>query len=385
MTIIRNFIRYFIQLYLNGIIFILFILGYCFLNLLRIFRIMKKSLFFILPVVILALLLTPVYLLFNYFMAPFGNERQQIVEYVIIPKTSLQDAAQFLEKERVIRSAKALRIWMRFNKTERKMRAGLAIFNRGDGIKTAATRLLFAKPIEISVMVPEGLTIDQTAQHIARSYPVDTAKFVALCHDSAFIASCGIQAPSLEGYLFPSTYRLPEKASAEEIIKRMTAQHSAVWSQITVQPELAAKLSHHQIVTMASIVEREATLNSEQPRISGVFHNRLRLGYPLGADPTVRYALKKFSGALRVSELNSNSPYNTRKFPGLPPGPICSPGKGALEAAANPLATKDMYFVAKWDGSGEHDFSVTNAEHDRKKIAIRNYNEMRKRKASREK
>lgn len=265
------------------------------------------------------------------------------------------------------------------------MRAGLAIFNRGDGIKTAATRLLFAKPIEISIMIPEGLTIDQTAQHIARSCPLDTAKFAALCHDSAFIASCGIQATSLEGYLFPSTYRLPEKAPVEEIIKRMTAQHNAVWSQITVQQELAAKLSHHQIVTMASIVEREATLHSEQPRISGVFHNRLRLGYPLGADPTVRYALKKFSGALRVSELNSNSPYNTRKFPGLPPGPICSPGKGALEAAANPLVTKDMYFVAKWDGSGEHDFSVTNAEHDRKKIAIRNYNELRKRKASREK
>jgi UPF0755 protein len=108
-----------------------------------------------------------------------------------------------------------------------------------------------------------------------------------------------------------------------------------------------------------------------------VFHNRLRLGYPLGADPTVRYALKKFSGDLRVSELNSPSPYNTRRFPGLPPGPICSPGKGALIAAAAPLETKDLYFVARWDGSGTHDFSATNAEHERKKIDIRKRNLLR--------
>ena len=157
----------------------------------------------------------------------------------------------------------------------------------------------------------------------------------------------------------------------------MVQKHLSTWSTIEVQSELKQKYSHHQLVTLASIIEREATLFSEQPLISGVFHNRLRKGYPLGADPTVRFALKKFGGPLRVSELNCPSPYNTRRFSGLPPGPICSPGKGALTAAAQPFKTKNLYFVAKWDGSGEHDFSVTNAEHERKKREIRRRNRLR--------
>jgi UPF0755 protein len=133
-------------------------------------------------------------------------------------------------------------------------------------------------------------------------------------------------------------------------------------------------LTPRQVVILASIVEKEATLDEERGRIAGVFHNRLRLGYPLGADPTVRYALRKFSGPLRVSELNSRHPYNTRVHRGLPPGPICSPGLGSLEAAACPAETKDLYFVARWDGSGGHDFSRTLAEHERKKRLIRRQN-----------
>ena len=178
------------------------------------------------------------------------------------------------------------------------------------------------------------------------------------------------------GYHFPETYRFPEKVTEKALVERMVQSHLKLWKNITV-PDSLKKYSHHEFITLASIVEREATLLSELTRISGVFHNRLRRGYPLGADPTVRFALKKFGGPLRVSELNCNSPYNTRRFPGLPPGPICSPGAGAIKAAVNPMTTRDLYFVAKWDGSGEHDFSETNAEHDRKKHAIRRRNKKR--------
>jgi UPF0755 protein len=317
-------------------------------------------------------------------MRPFGNDHQP-VEYIIAPKTKLHEVAFFLKSHHVIKSEKALIAWIRLKKMERKIQSGLYVFERGDGILNAGQRLLLAKPIEISIMIPEGLTVEQTARHISRTLTIDTTKFIAYCYDAAFIATCKITAPTLEGYLFPDTYRLPEKVTVEEIIRRMTAKHLETWLKISLRPEIARHYSHHQIVTLASIVEREATLFKEQPHISGVFHNRLRLGYPLGADPTVRFALKKFGGQLRVSELNSNSPYNTRKFAGLPPGPICSPGKWALEAAGNPLETKDLYFVAKWDGSGEHDFSVTNAEHDRKKNDIRYKNQLRlKRKAIRD-
>ena len=124
-------------------------------------------------------------------------------------------------------------------------------------------------------------------------------------------------------------------------------------------------------VTLASIVEKEAEVAAERPRIAGVFINRLEKRMPLGADPTVRYIFRKFDGPLLASELNAASPYNTRKYAGLPPGPICSPGLASLKATVSPLKTNELYFVAKWDGSGEHEFSVTNEEHGRKKIAIR--------------
>jgi len=148
-------------------------------------------------------------------------------------------------------------------------------------------------------------------------------------------------------------------------------------SGVVWDDNIKAKYSLHEVLTLASIVEKEATLASERGRIAGVFHNRLKKGWPLGADPTVRYIFRKFDGPLYVSELNSDSPYNTRRFAGLPPGPICSPGLGAIQAGAKPDSTDDMFFVALWDGSGAHDFSVTNAEHDRKKLKIREENELR--------
>ncbi|MBN1757784.1 MAG: endolytic transglycosylase MltG [Chitinispirillaceae bacterium] len=306
------------------------------------------------------------------------------VEVIIEQNMSLYEVATILKKRGVIRSPRALIAWMRFKKTERSIQAGLVTLHQGDGAIRAADKLLHATPLEISIMVPEGLTIEQTAYHIRRSIPIDTTRFIAICYDSTFIAGFSFGVPSLEGYLFPDTYRLPKDFTERDLIKRMVANHQKTWQSIEIDEDIAKKFTHHQLVTLASIVEREATLIAEQPRISGVFHNRLRLGDPLGADPTVRFALKRFGGPLRVSELNCNSPYNTRRFPGLPPGPICSPGKGALAAAAKPLATDELFFVAKWDGSGEHDFSVTNAEHDRKKLEIRRRNNRRlKRKGKR--
>ena len=378
--------RYFIQLGMNGIIFILFIAGYVLYGILRFIRlIQRKTRFFVFTIIAVltgsALLTGRVFLLAFLMANPTAS-----VEIIIEPKMTLHEVAAILKQRNVIRSSRALVAWMRFRKNERSVQAGLVTFREGDGAIRAGKKLLHAAPLEISVMIPEGLTIEQTAQHILRTVPIDTSRFIALCYDSAFIGTLQVKAASLEGYLFPDTYRLPRTFTEADLIKKMVANHRNTWESIAKAPDIARKFSPCQLVTLASIVEREATLLSEQPRISGVFHNRLRLGYPLGADPTVRFALKKFGGPLRVSELNCNSPYNTRRFPGLPPGPICSPGKGALASAAQPLETKELYFVAKWDGSGEHDFSVTNAEHDRKKMDIRKRNNRRlQRKASREK
>lgn len=363
------------SLWLLGIIFLLAAAGYILYSLIWVIRLMQtkiKLFLFFLGVCCLILGVGAVYYLF------FPLESEDSVELLIPENASLYAVADSLVNRKVITNKKAFLFWLRISGIERKVQAGKVSFIKGEGALRAAEKLLNAVPVEILITIPEGLTIHQIARYVAEQTDIDTAEFIELCHDTAFIHSQNIDALSLEGYLFPDTYRLGQKENAYEIIKKMIFQFEKVYNELQIDEKIGSKYSRHELITLASIVEKEATLASERARIAGVFHNRLRLGYPLGADPTVRYVLRKFSGPLRVSELNSSSPYNTRKYSGLPPGPICSPGKGALQAAVAPMDTKELYFVAKWDGTGAHDFSLTNEEHTRKKLAIRRQNKLRK-------
>ncbi|MCL2183716.1 MAG: endolytic transglycosylase MltG [Chitinispirillia bacterium] len=310
---------------------------------------------------------------FNHYLMPMKSEAERVAVPVMVERgTSAQAVANILEEREVVRSSKALYLWMRHKKTTDKVQAGRFTFVKGEGAIAAAERLLKAEVDDKAMIILEGLAMEQIAGRVAAQTGVDSAEFVRLCNDANFIATLGIESPpTLEGYLFPDTYRLPENSTEATIIRRMVARFNEALATVEWSPAIKEKYGRHQVLTLASIVEKEATLPSERGKIAGVFHNRLRLGWPLGADPTVRYIYRKFSGPLRVSELNSSSPYNTRRFAGLPPGPICSPGLGAIKASANPETTDAMFFVAFRDGSGAHDFSVTNAEHDRKKNAIR--------------
>jgi UPF0755 protein len=308
---------------------------------------------------------------FNHYLMPMSPPGVEPVQLVIERGTSAQAVADMLETHGVVRSSRALFLWMRYTKVTGGIQAGRHNFLAGEGAVSAARKLMRAETIDQTMTVLEGLTMEQIAGRVAAQVGVDSAEFVRLCNDTAFIASLGINAPTLEGYLFPDTYRLPENNTEASIIRRMVARFNEAAARIEWNPAIKEKYTLHQILIVASIVEKEATLASERGKIAGVFHNRLRLGWPLGADPTVRYIFRKFSGPLRVSELQSPSPYNTRRFAGLPPGPICSPGFGAIQASANPENTDAMFFVAYRDGSGAHHFSLTNAEHDRKKMAIR--------------
>jgi len=285
--------------------------------------------------------------------------------------------AHQLEKQRVIPSAKAFLLWLKITGKDKNIHAGEYTFSPCSGLFAAAERLKEPRPVEKQVTIPEGLIIEHTAAQIAEVLPIDTTRFVSLCKDPEFISDLAIKANTLEGYLFPETYRFPPDITEEQIIRKMVATFEKTFSQLTPGPPRKVTLNKHQIVTLASIIEKEAVLKEEQTRISGVFYNRLEKRYPLGADPTVRYAIKKFSGPLRVSELKNKSPYNTRVHRGLPPGPICSPGAGALQAAVAPMDTRELYFVAKWDGSGAHDFSLSMIEHNRKKLKIREENNKR--------
>ena len=312
-----------------------------------------------------------------FLLLPMGPLKH-MVELKVTPGTPLRSIAVTLEQQHVIRWAPALSLWMKFRGTEKRIQAGRFDFLENEGAASAAKKLLSAHPIEVEVIIPEGLTMEQTAKIFMNSaLKIDTAQFLAICYNEDILKKHGISAPTLEGYLFPNTYRFPEKDRASDIVNRMVDRFKKTYESLDTTQSGRFGFAMHQFVILASIIEKEAQLESERTRISAVFHNRLKKGIPLGADPTVRYIFKKFSGPLYVSQLKSTSPYNTRVFRGLPPGPICSPGKASLQAAMTPDDSKDLYFVAKWDGSGAHDFSTTNRDHDKKKTLIRQKNKMR--------
>jgi UPF0755 protein len=360
----------------TGALYLLASAGYSFYAVLWAIRFMQttKRLFIFIFTGSLLLLAAAVYL-----FVPL-HRSQTAIEFTVEKGSSLRSISRMLAKQGVVPSSTAFILWMKVRGEESKIQAGKFTVFKGEGIVSASVKLLHATPVEATVTIPEGLTIEQTAGIISRAFHCDSSEFVRECQDTAVLREHGIAAASCEGYLFPDTYRFPPDAISIDIIRRMTAHFEEMTSTLPppVPRPTAPALSKQEYVVLASIIEREAELASERQHISGIFHNRLEKKIPLGADPTIRYALRKFDGPLLVSELSKDTPYNTRLHAGLPPGPICSPGLASLAAAMAPDQTKDLYFVAKWDGSGAHDFSMTNEEHTRKKMEIRRMNDLRK-------
>lgn len=189
--------------------------------------------------------------------------------------------------------------------------------------------------------------------------------FLEAAEDPGLIRSLDPQAPNLEGYLFPSTYRLTHQTTGRQLCRTMTTEFRKQWAALGGQ---RGARSLHEIVTLASLVEKETAVPAERPVIAAVFANRLRLGMPLQCDPTTMYAAlleNRYRGTIYRSDLASANPYNTYSHPGLPPGPIANPGTASLAAALHPAAASYLYFVAKADGSGSHQFSATLTEHEK--------------------
>jgi UPF0755 protein len=223
-----------------------------------------------------------------------------------------------------------------------------------------------AKPVQHLVTVPEGLTMAQIAEIFAKEGWADRAVFLQLCRDKAFMQNLGVEVQSLEGYLFPETYSLTRGETDERtIISTMVRRFFAIWKELNTAESnrRAAGFTPHQLLTLASIVEKETGAADERGLIAGVFHNRLRLGMKLQSDPTTIYGIEDFNGNLTKADLLTATPYNTYAISGLPAGPICNPGKAALAAALRPADVPYLYFVSKNDGS--HQFSRTLEEHNR--------------------
>ncbi|MGD9949236.1 MAG: endolytic transglycosylase MltG [Desulfobulbus sp.] len=222
------------------------------------------------------------------------------------------------------------------------------------------------------VTIPEGLDVSQVAQLYAKDGWIKNERFLQLTRDAAFIHRLGVNASSLEGYLFPETYTLVRNEADEAaVLKLMVARFQQVWEELAV-PEQVHGLNCHQLVTLASIVEKETGAAEERPLIARVFLNRLERKMRLQSDPTVIYGIADFNGNITKADLKRETPYNTYVIPALPAGPICNPGRAALESVVHPAASTALYFVSRNDGT--HVFSTNLSDHNR---AVRQYQRSR--------
>lgn len=219
--------------------------------------------------------------------------------------------------------------------------------------------------------VPEGSNIFDIAGLLEQSDTVPADAFLKVAADPRTIRDLDPLAPDLEGYLFPSTYRVTHRTTAEQLCRMMTAEFRKHWTALAGEKRTA---DIHKVVTLASLVEKETGVADERPLVAAVFTNRLRLDMPLQCDPTTVYAAlleNRYQGVIHKSDLASVNPYNTYAHAGLPPGPIANPGLSSLTAALHPAEADYLYFVAKADGSGAHHFSATLSEHDQAVSAYR--------------
>lgn len=249
-----------------------------------------------------------------------------------------------------------------FSGLKTKLKAGEYSLPRGLTPPEILQLLAKGSTLRHHVTIPEGMTAEQVATLFEKDGWIRRERFLALVQDVNIIKGLGIDSVNLEGYLFPETYTLVRNETDESsVIAMMVKRFKQVWGEFDVQE--AHGLSRHQLLTLASVVEKETAVAAERPLIARVFYNRLARKMRLQSDPTVIYGIPHFNGNLTKADLRRETPYNTYVIPALPPGPICSPGRAALEAVLYPVDSDALYFVAKNDGS--HVFSTNLADHNR--------------------
>jgi UPF0755 protein len=311
---------------------------------------------------------------------PHRGWEGETVVIEIPPGLTTRDIARELAEAGVIRFPSLFVLRARLTGRADRLHAGEYLFDAPVRPEEVLHTLAEGRVLLHPVTVPEGLTLEQTAARLAAEGVAAEEALIEAFRNPAIILDLDPRAPDLEGYLHPDTYSYPRGVSADEVAATMVGQLRRVLEELAWTGEGPQGLDLRQVLTLASLVEKETAVPEERALIAGVFAGRLERGWPLECDPTVRYALVRDGKLtrdrpLRRADLSYPSPYNTYRVGGLPPGPICSAGSGALAAALAPAETSALFFVARGDGTGRHEFSDTLREH---LAAVSRYRERRR-------
>lgn len=275
---------------------------------------------------------------------------------------SLATVARRLRDQKIISNGFFFSLWARLSGAEKKIHRGLYRFDTAVPPREVLERLVLGKGVFQIVTIPEGLNVKEIAALLDKMQIADKEKFLAAAADPSLLAGLGLQDKGIEGYLFPNTYQFVPATPERDIILTMVEQFRKMSQPLLNQGAAGNELTPHQIITLASIIEKETGVEAERPLVSAVFHNRLKRRMPLQSDPTVIYGLKDFNGNLTRKDLNDANPYNTYRIGALPPGPICNPSLSSIRAALHPADVPYLYFVSKNDGT--HLFSETIEAHN---------------------
>ncbi|MGL1903574.1 MAG: endolytic transglycosylase MltG [Fibrobacterales bacterium] len=344
---------------------------------------MKKVI--IILVVILAVGLASLAAVFNHYQSQWSIRNSDSTVPLIIQikrGSAVGQIGALLKKNRLIGDTFDFKLYSRYSGLGTRYKSGVYAIPANATILEIAELLSHGKTATVKVTIPEGRVSWEISAILANKMPqIDSARFENAVYDAQFAKVLGIQSKSVEGYLYPDTYKFPYGVTEREVIRIMVAQFNRVFKTLdSEKSDFFKKYGKNGVVTFASVVEEEAGVPNERGRIAGVFYNRLKRGMPLGADPTVRYIFRNLTGPIYRSQLRSDSPFNTRKNRGLMPHAVSNPGKDALKAALFPETNRDLYFVAKDNGSMEHFFSGSLKMHNyyknvaaanRKKYAIK--------------
>ncbi len=309
----------------------------------------------------LLLLLAPTVRYFLFLARPAGDGRTvRIVDFQ--KGESISQVAADMEREGILSSARLFVFHIRIKGVSGRLQAGEYQFSNGMRPSEILRKMVSGDVYTRRFTAPEGYSIHQIAELLESQHIFTKERFLKATRDPKLLAELGIGGSSVEGYLFPSTYNVTRTMNEEDLIRVMAAQFDKIYDECFADAAQHSGMTRAQVVTLASLIEKEAVVAEERPLISSVFHNRLTRGMRLQSDPTAVYGVRAFAGNVTKHDIERSTPYNTYLIPGLPPGPIGNPGKGALEAAINPVRTNYLYFVSRKDGT--HHFSANLVEHN---------------------